>query len=161
MENVRGAAWTITFGEARDCAVVQKLDPLDGSVDAVAVADGEVGEAFVFFIPRRYFFPGFFLEVLQPLMEVSNGCRVLLLLLVMDSIPLSDGLYEGFGDTVEPNWVVDVEPLNDVSSGSGRDGFDIGDRHEDRCRSARGAIRGHGDVSVWGAEGKGVGQVGT
>ena len=47
MEDVGGAAWAIISGKCRDHTVVEHLDPLDRSVDAVATADGEVGEAFI------------------------------------------------------------------------------------------------------------------
>ena len=117
VEDVGSAAGTIAFSEPRDCAVVQELDPFDGPMDAVAVADGEVGEAFVFLVPWGYLLPRFFLESLQSLMEVSNSFCVLILLLLVDPISLPNGVYEGLGDTAEPNWVVDVESLDDISSG--------------------------------------------
>ena len=46
VEDMRGATRAVAFSKAGDCAVVQQLDPFDGLVDAVAVADSEVGEAF-------------------------------------------------------------------------------------------------------------------
>ena len=116
MEDVRGTPWAVTFSKPGDGAVVQQFDPFDGSVDAIAVADGEAGEAFVFFIPWGYLLPGLLLETLQPLMGVSNGLRILVLFLMMDPVPLSDGPNERFGEAVKSDRVVDVESLNEVSS---------------------------------------------
>ena len=85
-------------------------------MDSVAVGNGEEREAFVFLIPGGYLLPGLLLKPFQSLVEVSNGLRILFLLLVVDSVPLLDGLYKGLGNTAEPDWVVDIEPLDDVSS---------------------------------------------
>ena len=84
-------------------------------MDTVAVANGEAGEAFVFFIPWQYFLPGLFLKPLEPLVKVSDGLCILVLFLVMDSISLSNGLYEGLSEVTEPDWVIDVETLDEVS----------------------------------------------
>ena len=116
VENVGSTAQTVAFGEAGDCAVVQELDPFDGTVDAVAVADGEIGKTFVLFIPGGYLLPGLFLKALQSLVKVSNGFRVLLLFLVVNPVLLPDGVNEGLSEVAESDWVVDIEPLNDVSS---------------------------------------------
>ena len=93
VENVRGAARAIAFHEAGHRTVVQQLDPLDGLVDAVAVANGEEGETFVLFISRGYLLPSLLLKFLQSLVEVSDGARILILLLVIDPISLPNGLY--------------------------------------------------------------------
>ena len=105
-------------------------------MDAVAVADGETREALVFFIPRGYLLPGLLLKAFEPLVKVSDGLRILFLFLVVDSIPLTDGLYELFGEGAEPDWVADVKPLDNVSCRGWRDGIgggsiEVGDRHED------------------------------
>ena len=109
-----GTPRTVAFGEPGNGTVVQQFDPLDGSVDAVAIADGKAGEAFVFFIPQGYLLPGLFLESLEPLMKVSDGLCILFLFLVVDPIPLPNGLYERLGEIAEPNWVRDVETLDKV-----------------------------------------------
>ena len=115
MEDVGGTPQAVAFGEPRDHAVVQQFDPFDGSVDTVAVADGETRETLVFLIPWGYLFPGLLLELLEPLVKVSNGLCILLLFLMMDSVLLSNGLYERLGEVAESDWVVDVKALNDVS----------------------------------------------
>ena len=110
-----GAAWAVAFGETGDCTVVQQFDPFDRSMDAVAIADGEMGEAFVLFIPRRYLLPGLLLKAFEPLVKVSNGLCILLLFLMMDPVPLSNGLYKGLGKAAEPDWVSNVKALDEVS----------------------------------------------
>ena len=117
VENMGSAAGAVAFCESRDCTVVQELDPFDGPMDTVAVADSEVREAFVFLVPRGYLLPCFLLKPLQPLMEVSDSVCKLILFLLVDPVPLLDGVYEGLRDAAEPNWVVDVESLDDVSGG--------------------------------------------
>ena len=117
MEDVRGAAGAVAFGETGDGAVVEQLDPLDRSMDAIAVGNGEEWETLVFFIPWGYLLPYLLLESLQPLVEVSNHVCILILFLLVDPVLLLDSLYEGLSDTAESDWVVDVEPLDDVSSG--------------------------------------------
>ena len=114
MEDMRGTPWAVAFGEPRDCAIVQQFDPLDGPVDAVAVANGKAGETFIFFIPRGYLLLGLFLKLFEPLMKVSDGLCILFLLLVIDPVLLSNSLDEGFGEAAESDWVVDVEAFNDV-----------------------------------------------
>ena len=131
VENVRGTPWAVAFGEPRHSAVVQQLDPLDGSMDAVAVTNGEAREAFVFFIPRGYLLPSLLLELLKFLVEVSDGLGILLLFLEVDSVALADGLDELLDEVAEPNWVVDVEPLNDVGGQGRQYGVGAGDRHRD------------------------------
>ena len=116
VEDVGSTPRAIAFGEPGDCAVVQQLDPFDGSVDAVAVADGESREAFVLFIPRGYLLPSLLLKSLELLVKVSDGLSILILLLVMDPIPLPNGLYKGFSEATEPDRVVDIETLDEVSS---------------------------------------------
>ena len=147
-----GTPWAVAFSEPGDCAVVQQLDPLDRSMDAVAVADGEAGEAFVFFIPWGYLLPSLLLEALQSLVEVSNGLRILVLLLVMDPILLPDGSDERLGEVVESDRIVNVESLNEVG-GRGRQDevsvrdVEIGDGHRDCHGSARGSDgRGSGEL---------------
>ena len=103
-------------------------------MDAVAVADGEPGEAFVLFISRGYLLPSLLLKSLEPLVKVSDGLSILILLLMMDPIPLPDGLYELFSEGAESDWVVDIEPLDDVSSRGWRDGINVGDGHGDGGR---------------------------
>ena len=131
-------------------------------MDAVAVANGEAGEALVFLIPWGYLFPRLFLEPFQPLVKVSDSFGILLLLLVVDPVSLPDGLYKGLGEVAEPDWVVDVEALNEVACQCrgdrvGAGDVEVRDRHEDCCGSARGAIWGHGNVSIGGSEWKGFG----
>ena len=106
-------------------------------MDAVAIADGETREAFVFFIPRGYLLPGLLLKTFKSLVEVSDGLRILLLFLVMDPVPLSDSLYERLGEAAESDRVHDVEALHDIACGCWGDRIDvgdgeIGDGHEDR-----------------------------
>ena len=161
VEDVRGTSQAVAFGECGNCAIVQQLDPFDGSMDAVAVADSKAGEAFVFFIPWGYLLPCLLLESFQSLVKISNGLRILLLLLMADPVLLPDGLNEGLGEVAESDWVVDVKALNDVSCRRRGDRIGVGDveagnGHEDRCRGAGGAIGGHGDISVRGSEWKGV-----
>ena len=136
MENVRGAARAVAFGEAGDCAVVQQFDPLDGAMDAVAVADGEAWKALVLLVSWGYLLPSLLLEPLKSLVKVSDGLCILLLLLMMNSVALVDSLNELFGEVAEPDRVVDVEPLNDVSGRGWGDGVHIGNRHEDGGRGA-------------------------
>ena len=162
VKDVRGTPRTVTFCEPGDRAVVQQLDPFDRPVDAIAVADGETGEAFVFFVSRGYLLPGLFLEPFEPLMKVGDGLYILLLLLVMDPVPLSNGLYEGLSEVAEPDWVSDVKTLDEVSCGGRRDGVgmgnvEVGSGHEDGGRGRRRAVWGHRDVGVWGVEWKGIG----
>ena len=109
VENVGSTPRAIAFSESGDGAVVQQLDPFDGPVDTITVANSEAGEALVFFIPQGYLLPGLLLEALQSLMEVSNSFRVLILFLMVDPVLLLDGLDEGLGEAVESNRVVDVE----------------------------------------------------
>ena len=134
MEDMRGTPWTIAFGEPRDSTVVQQFDPLDGAMDAIAVADGEAREALVFFIPRGYLFPCLLLKAFESLVEVGDSLRILFLFLMMDPIPLADGLYKLLGEVAEPDQVVDIEPLNDVSGRGRGDGVSAGDGHEDSGR---------------------------
>ena len=68
VEDVRGTPWAVAFGESGYGAVVQQFDPLDGPVDAVAVADCEAGETLVLFVPGGYLLSCLLLESLQPLM---------------------------------------------------------------------------------------------
>ena len=156
VKNVRGTSWAIAFGESGDCAVVQQFDPFDWSVDAVTVADCKTGKALVLFISRRYLLPSLFLELLESLVKVSNGLCILLLFLMMDSVSLTDGLYELFSEITEPDWVVDVEPLDDVSGRGRGDGVDVRDRHGNGGRGTGRAAGHHGDIGVWRAEWKGV-----
>ena len=157
VKDVRGASRAIAFGESGDCAIVQQLDSLDWSVDAVTVADSEARKAFVLLIPQRYFLPSFFLKLLELLVKVSDGLRILILLLVMDSVSLMDGLYELLSEVAEPGWVVDVKSLDDVSGRGRGDGVDVRGRHGDGGRGTGRAVGRHRDVSVWRAEWKGVG----
>ena len=115
VEDMGGTPWTVAFSEPRDCAVVQELDPFDGSVDTIAVADGEPGEAFVLFVPQRYLLPSFFLESFESLMEVSNSFGVLFHVPVVDPVSLLDGLDKRCGELTESDWVTDVEALYEVS----------------------------------------------
>ena len=140
VEDMGSTSWTVAFGEPGDCAIVQQLDPFDGLMDAIAVADGESGEAFVLFIPWGYLFPSLLLELLKPLVKVSDGFGILLLFLVMDPVALTDGLYELFSEIAEPDWIVDVEPLDNVSGRGWGDGIDVRGRHEDSGRGRGGAI---------------------
>ena len=140
VEDMGGAARAVSFSESQDRAVVQKFDLFDRTVDTIAVANGEVREAFVLFIPRRYLFPGLFLELLQSLLEVSNGLCILLLFLMVDPVSLPDGLNEGFGEAAEPNWVIDVESLDEVSGRCWGYRVSTGDRHEDGYGGARGTV---------------------
>ena len=148
VKDVRGATGAVAFSEAGNCAVVQQLDPLDRLVNAVAVANREPREALVFFVSWGYLFPGLLLEPFQPLVKVSNGLCILFHLLVVDPVALADGLYKLFGEVAEPGQVVDVEPLDDVSSRCWRDRIDVGDRHGDGGGSTRQTARSHGDVSI-------------
>ena len=159
MKYVGGASRAVAFGESGDGAVVQQLDPFDGSVDAVAVADSEAWKTFVFFIPRGYLLPSFLLEPLKSLVEVSDGLRILILLLVMNPVVLVDGLNELLGKGAEPDRVVDVESLDDVSGRGRGDRVNVRDGHGDGGGGAGRAVERHGDVSVWRAEWKGVGQI--
>ena len=68
-----GTTWAVAFCEAGHRIVVQQFYPLDRLVYTIAVADGEKGEAFVFFVPGGYLLPCLFLESLQFLMEVVAG----------------------------------------------------------------------------------------
>ena len=159
VENMRGTPWSISFGEPRDRAVVQQLDPLDGSVDAAVVADGEPGEAFVFFIPRGYLFPSLLLESFKFLVKVSDGLCILVLLLVMDSVALADGLYKLLREVAEPDWVVEVESLDDVSGRGWGDRVDVRGRHGDSGGGTGRSVERHRDVDVWGTEWERVGGV--
>ena len=85
-------------------------------MDAVAVANCKEGKTLIFLIPGGCLLLGLLLESLQFLMKVSNRFCILFLLLVVDPVPLSDGLYEGLSKAAEPNQVVDVESLDEVSS---------------------------------------------
>ena len=131
-------------------------------VDSIAIADCETGKTFVFLIPWGYLLPGLFLKAFEPLMKVGDGLGILLHIPVVDSIPLLDGFDEGRGELAEPDRIADVKSLYEVSCRGRRDGVDVRgvevrDRHEDCSGSTRGAIWGHGDVGVGGAEWKGVG----
>ena len=133
-------------------------------MDAIAVADGEAGEAFVFFVPRRYLLPGLLLESLQSLVKVSDGLCVLFHVLVMDSISLLNGFDERRSELAKLGWVADVKALYNVSCRCRGDGIsvgdvEVGDGHEDCCRGAWRSVWRHGDISVGGAEWKGVGGV--
>ena len=154
---MRGTPWSVAFGEAGDCAVVQQLDPFDRPVDAVAVADGEPRETFVLFVPRGYLFPSLFLESLKFLVEVSDGLGVLLHISVMDSVPLLDGFNQRCGKLAKLDGIPDVETLYEVSCGYRGDGIsvgdaEIGDGHKGCSGGARGSIRCHGDVGIGGTE---------
>ena len=157
VEDVRGTPWAVVFGEPGDRAVVQQFDPFDGPMDTVAVADGEARKAFVFFIPGGYPLPSFFLETFEPLMKVSDGFRILLLFLMMNSVSLADGLYELLSEVAESDRVVDVKPLNDVSSRGWGNGVDVWDGHKDGGRGTGRAVRCHGNVGIWRAEWERVG----
>ena len=115
VEDVWGAAGTVSFGESGYCTVVKEFDPFDGSVNAVAVADGETREAFILLVSGGYLFPSLLLKPFEPLVKISDGLSVLLLLLVMNRVPLPDGPNKGLSETAEPDRVVDVEALNEVS----------------------------------------------
>ena len=95
VENVRGTPRAVSFSESRDRAVIQQLDPFDGPVNAVAVADGEPGEALVFLISRGNLLPGLLLKSFEPLVKVSDGLSILFHIPVMDPVPLFDGFNEG------------------------------------------------------------------
>ena len=41
VEDVGSASQAVVLGKGRDCAVVQELDPLDGSMDAIALGNHE------------------------------------------------------------------------------------------------------------------------
>ena len=84
-------------------------------MDAIAVADGKTWETLIFFVPWGYLLPSLLLEPLESLVKVSDSLRILVLLLVMDPVTLADGLYELFSEVVEPDWVLDIEPLDNVS----------------------------------------------
>ena len=161
VENMRGAARAVAFREAGHGTVVQQLNPLDGSVDAVAVANSEKGETFILFISRGYPLPSLLLEFFQFLIEVSNGARILILLLVMDPIPLPNGLYERLCDCSKSDWVFEIEPMKDIGSGGWQDGVSMGDRHEHGDVSTGRTVGGHGGVDIWGAEWKRVRRVGV
>ena len=155
VKNVRGTPRPIPFGESRYRTVVQQFDPLDGTMDAVTVADSKAREAFILFVSRGYLLPGLLLESFELLVKVSDCFSILVLLLVVDPISLPDGLYELFGEVTEPDWVMDVKPLDDVSSRGGQDGIcggDVGNGHKDGGRSTGRAVRGHGNVGIGGAE---------
>ena len=157
VKDVRGASRPVAFGESRDCAVVQELDPFDGPMDAIAIADCKAGEAFILLIPGGYLFPRFFLEMLESLVEVSDSLSVLFHIPVMGSVLLLDSFDEGCGELAKSDGISDVETLYEVSCGRWGDGVsaggtEVGDRHEGRCVGSRGLIGCHGDVGVWGAE---------
>ena len=157
MEDVRGTPRPVAFGEPRNCAVVQKFDPFDRSVDAVAVADGEAGEAFVLFIPGGYFLPCFLLKSLKSLVEVSDSLGVLLHIPVMDPVLLLDGFDEGRGELAKSDRIPDVKTLYEVShrrwgDGVGMGSAEVGDGHEGCCGGARGSVWCHRDVGVRGTE---------
>ena len=115
VKDVRGAAGAVSFGESGHHTVVKKLDPLDGSVNTIAIADGEIREALILLIPRGYLFPSLLLKAFEPLVKVSDGLCILLLFLMMDHVPLLDGPYEGLSETAEPDQVADIGALNEVS----------------------------------------------
>ena len=166
VEDVRDTSWSIPFGESRDCTVVQEFDPLDRSVNAVAVADSKAGEAFVLFIPRGYLFPCFFLESFESLMEVSNGLSILFHIPVVDPVPLLDGFDKGRGELTKSDRIADIKALYEVSRRGRGDrvdvrGVEVRERHEDRSGGARGSVWSHGDVGVRGTEWERVGRVGA
>ena len=94
MVNVGGTSWTIVFGEGGNCAVVQQFDPFGGLVYTIALVNGEQGEAVVLFIARQHMLSGFFLEFSQLFMELHDGGHVLILLLVVNSVLVSNSLYK-------------------------------------------------------------------
>ena len=92
MEDVGGTSQAVIDSEGRDYAVVQHLDPFDWLMDAIALADGKQGKAVVFFIPRWCVLVGLLPKFCQLLMEVSDGGCIFVLLLVVKSVPVLDGL---------------------------------------------------------------------
>ena len=67
----------------------------------------------------------------------------------------------GVDRNTEPNWVFEVKPMKDVSSGGRRDGVSTGDRHEHGDISTGGMVRRHGGIDVRGTEWKRVGRGGV
>ena len=101
-------------------------------MDTIALVNGEQGKAVVFFIPRWHVVVGFLSEFGQLLMEISNCSGILILLLMMEPIPVSDGLDEQFGNAPEPDQVVDVEALDEIGHGAGGDRVSVRSWHEHR-----------------------------
>ena len=140
MENMRGTPWAVIDSECRDHAVVQHLDPFDGLMDAITLTDSEQGEAVIFLVSERRVFVGLLPELGQLLMKVSNGGCVLILLLMVESVPVSDDLNEGLGNSSESDWVIEVKTVDYISCSVRRDGVSARNQHK------------HGDVIVRGAE---------
>ena len=86
-------------------------------MDPIASGNREKGKMLIFLIPGWHFLPSFFLEPLQSLVEVSNDACILILFLMVDSIPLSNGLYERLCDCLKSDWVVEVETVEDIGCG--------------------------------------------
>ena len=142
--DVQGASWAVVLGKDGDHAVVQQLDPFGRSLYTITLIDSEQGEAIILFITGWHMLPRLFLELSQLLVKVSNHPHILILLLVVKSVLVPDGLNKRFGDASKSDWVVEVKAMEDISSSGRRDGVSAGDQHE------------HGDINVRGLEWKGV-----
>ena len=118
LDDVGGVAWTVIFGEAGHCALLQLFDPFDFSLEAIADVDSE---ARVFGIEDVSFgatlegvgvsFDQIFKSV-DPGVELSYFGGVVIL-------SLFNSFEEGFGDPLQGVGVEVSATIEDVSGGSG------------------------------------------
>ena len=100
LDDVRGVAWTVVFGEAGHCALLQLFDPLDFPLQTVADVDGEPRVLGVKDIPLGATLEGVgmcFDEVFESIdsgVELSYFSRVIVL-------SLFDRLEQCFGDPLQ------------------------------------------------------------
>ena len=109
-----GVAWTVIFGEAGHCALLQLFDPLDFPLKAVADVDGKSWVLGVEDIPLRASLEGVGVGPDQVLESVDSGVKLSHFSGVV-IFPLLDSFEQGFGDALQGVRVEVSAAVEDVS----------------------------------------------
>ena len=122
LDDMGSVAWTVVFGEASHCTLLQLFDPLDFSLEAITDIDGESRIFGVKDIPLGAALEGVgvcfdeIFESIDPTVELPYFGHMVV-------FPLFDRFEQRLGDALQGVGVKVSAAVKDVSSRSGRDGI--------------------------------------
>ena len=117
-DNVRGVARAVVFGETGHSALLQLLDPLDFSLEAVADIDGETQVFGVEDVPLRASLEGVGVGFDKVFESIDSGIELSYFGHVV-ILPLFDCFEQGFSDSLQGIGVEVGAAVEDVSGRAG------------------------------------------
>ena len=121
LDDVGSIAWTVIFGEASHCALLQLFDPLDFLLQAIADVDSEPGVFGVENVPLGATLEGVGVSFDEVLESVNSAIEFPYFGDVI-VLPLLDRFEQCFGDSLQGVGVEVSATVKNVSGRSGRDG---------------------------------------